>query len=106
VQSAGEALDDGKEFEGAERLADEGIAAGRTPCGFGVAVRAREQHDGDVLHARVVLDAAAELDAVHPGHPHVQDDDVRSLPFQHAGGRGCVVGLLEIYVDSFERRAQ
>ncbi|MHC2196102.1 hypothetical protein ACVJF1_008735 [Bradyrhizobium diazoefficiens] len=42
----------------------------------GRAVERRHHHDGDVVRRRIGLQTAADLEAVHVGHHHVEQDDV------------------------------
>jgi hypothetical protein len=106
VHPAGEALDDGEQFQRAERLLDERVAAGGLALDLRLPVRPGQEDDGDALRSGVALDPPAELDPVHAGHADVEDDDVGRRPFERAGSGGGVIGLLQLDVDGLEGRAE
>ncbi len=61
-----------------DRLGEEFVGARLQPRdAVGAAVQGGDQHHWDVAGGGVVLQPTADLEAVHAGHHHVQQDDVR-----------------------------
>ncbi len=99
-------LNDRQELERAERLAHErgGARALRVPRLF--RLRPGQQDDRDVARRVVGLEPAAQLDAVHLGHPEIEHDDVGSVT-PHAQLRlDAGPGLVDRHVSALERSPQ
>src|SRR5712692_4928868 len=70
-------LYDGEELVRGERLVDVHHGSGLEAFGQRLAAALRgEEDDRDVLQAGVLLDLAADREAVHVGHHHVEKDEV------------------------------
>jgi hypothetical protein len=73
----GEAADARHQHEFVDGLGQELVGPGVQPLDAVVpAVQRGDQHHGDVTGGVVVLEPAADLEAAHAGHHHVQQDDV------------------------------
>ena len=58
-------------------LGQEIVGAGfQSAIAVGRAVERGDHHDGNVVRGRIGLEAAADFEAVHVGHHHVEQDDV------------------------------
>ena len=75
VETPGQALDDRKQLERAERLQQERVGPGFHALGLG-AVGAGKQDDRNPLRLGVGFELAAEGEPVHSRHPDVQDDRI------------------------------
>ena len=74
---AHQALDPAEQRNVVDRFGQEIIGAGFEPAHPIVRlVQGGHHHDGDMLGLAVGLDAAADFDAVHAGHHHVEQHDV------------------------------
>src|SRR5712691_9051710 len=94
-------LYDGEELVRGERLVDVHHGSGLEAFGQRLAAPLRgEEDDGNVLQAGVLLDLAADGEAVHLGHHHVEEDEIERVcgeelqRFRASGCRGDLETLL------------
>ncbi len=107
VESAEYALDKRYQLKGVEGLGEIGAHAGRPPTeDIGVLGLGGEHDDGDLPGLGIGLEALEDLEAVHPGHHDVEDDQVGLVGFDFLegfgaveGGRHLVAGTLEVDLD-------
>jgi hypothetical protein len=90
---AGQAAHAGEQHDVVDRLGQEVRGAGfQALDAVGAAVQRRDQHHGDVAGGGVFLEFAADGEAVHAGHHHVQQDHVGQLARRQGQGGGAVIG--------------
>jgi hypothetical protein len=98
-------FDDREQLERPERLAQERVGARGSGDVLHV-VEAREQHDADLAGGGVLLQAAAEGQAVHAGHVDVQHDHVGAAGRDPSRGLLGVGGFVHVDLDRLAGGAQ